>query len=384
MSEGLQRVPLYTQIYNYVSDGIKAGQWPPAGRLPSEKELSEQFNVSRITVKKALGQLIEEGLIYRIQGKGTFVAVGQNGEPALYKSNAPQGHSDCIAFLIPRLENTFTASLVRGIERECKEVGLKVILGITHDSQEIERELIRDSLNLGVKGIIIFPVDGEAYNEDILKLTMSNYPIVLIDRYFRGIESNCVCTDNVMGGYEATKHLLELGHVHTGVVTTISKWTTSIEDRLAGYEKALTEHEVPIDKRRWLRDYLPDDMNQVLRTGIVNKEIKKGIQDYLLANKELTAIFASNISCGLAVISAALDLGIRVPEQLSVIYYDFEPLPLLNLNPTCVIQDDQMIVKHAVQLLLAVIEDPNHKRTRILVPAKLQRGNSTQMLSLQE
>ena len=65
--------PLYIQIKAYLADGIKAGHYRPDQRLPSERELSEQFQVGRMTVRQALLELIHEGKIYTRVGKGTFV-----------------------------------------------------------------------------------------------------------------------------------------------------------------------------------------------------------------------------------------------------------------------------------------------------------------------
>jgi GntR family transcriptional regulator len=67
-------VPLYLQIKELISKQIKEGHLSPGKKLCSERELCEQYNVSRITVRQALNELDKEGLIYRTHGKGTFVA----------------------------------------------------------------------------------------------------------------------------------------------------------------------------------------------------------------------------------------------------------------------------------------------------------------------
>ena len=68
-------LPFYQQLYAILRDEIISGRWKPGDMLPSETELIEQFEVSRITVRQALELLVEEGLIYRRRGRGTFVAV---------------------------------------------------------------------------------------------------------------------------------------------------------------------------------------------------------------------------------------------------------------------------------------------------------------------
>ena len=67
-------VPLYQQLYNRLALQIESGEWPVGHQLPSERELSTQLNVSRITARQAIDALVESGLVYREQGRGTFVA----------------------------------------------------------------------------------------------------------------------------------------------------------------------------------------------------------------------------------------------------------------------------------------------------------------------
>jgi GntR family transcriptional regulator len=68
------RLPLYQQLYDILHDELRRGQWKPGDMLPAESELMQRFEVSRITVRQVLDMLVKEGLIYRQQGRGTFVA----------------------------------------------------------------------------------------------------------------------------------------------------------------------------------------------------------------------------------------------------------------------------------------------------------------------
>lgn len=67
-------VPLYIQIKDYIRLNIQAGVFPENSRIPSERQLAEQFQVSRLTVSKAINELIQEGLLHSHVGKGTFVS----------------------------------------------------------------------------------------------------------------------------------------------------------------------------------------------------------------------------------------------------------------------------------------------------------------------
>ena len=67
-------IPLYFQLKEIIEEKITSGQLEPGDLLPSERELSDRYNISRPTIRQALQELVNEGLLYREKGKGTFVA----------------------------------------------------------------------------------------------------------------------------------------------------------------------------------------------------------------------------------------------------------------------------------------------------------------------
>jgi GntR family transcriptional regulator of arabinose operon len=343
--------------------------------LPSEIEFSEQFNVSRITVKNALAQLIEDNLIYRVQGKGSFVSRDLTGEPKIYQQEpvpTSAKSKPMVAYLMPRLGNTFTAQLLNGIESELTKLNHRLIFCKTYDSQEIEKQVLREVVQLGVSGIIIFPVDGESYNEEILRLTLNDFPLVVVDRYLRGIETNCVCSDNVDGAHQGTSHLIESGHRRIGFISTAYQGTTSIEDRLIGYEKALAEHNIPVEHRLRLVHFEGEQVNSVLKDGIADPQIKGEIQEFLKQNPDMTAVFAINSAVGLTVIEAAKEMGIQVPEQLSIVFFDnYELSALSSIPPTCISQEEYVMGEEAARLLVSIIENPKQERRKIITSNKL-------------
>lgn len=372
------RVPIYRQLHDYVFHRMQEGSWKPGDMLPSENELSAQFGVSRITVKKAFEALIAQGLIYRIQGKGTFVAAGRSGEPELYAPRPARKRDErLVAYLMPHLSNLHTVHLLNGIEQELANRDYRLLFARTHNSREREKALVQDMLALGVVGIIVFPVDGETYSEDLLRLTLSRYPLVVIDRYLRGLETNCVCSDNADGAFGAISYLIGLGHTRIGLVTTDFVGTSSIEDRIAGYDKAHAENGLPIDHRLRLTHFDAERMNEVLVTGAPHSSYKQELGRFMLQNADMTAIFAINASVGATVLEAASDVGLRVPEDISVFCYDHEITAMAALPTTCVSQDGYAIGREAAKLLLSVIDDPEQDRQRIVVPSKLVVRKST-------
>jgi GntR family transcriptional regulator of arabinose operon len=360
------RVPFYIQIRQYIIDNIQQKKWRPNDKIPSENELAEKFGVSRITVKKALDTLVEEGVIYRIQGRGSFVSEEKGSKTIIYQNKFLKNTSGLVACIVPRLNSQFTTIIVSEIEKLLTQHGYHVIFCQTHDSQKLEMQILKEVLRLGVDGIIIYPAEGETYNEEILKLTLENFPLVLIDRYFRGIHTNSVCSDNILGAYEAATHLLELGHSKIGIISTVPDGTTSIEDRIRGFEKALTEHNVPIDHHLYLLDLeMSEEHNN-----------KEKVQNFLISHPDITALFV--INNGVTVMETAMEIGIAIPEDLSVIMFDdYEFSHLFTIPPTCVRQQEKILGQEAVKLIISAIENPMQKRQQIFVPPKLIVRNST-------
>lgn len=363
MSSAPARIPMYIQLKTYMMSQIQQGLWKPGDKIPSENELAEQFNVSRITVKNALNGFVNQGLIYRIQGKGSFIA--DNAALPLMPFDPVASLESCIAFLMPRLDNLFTANLLTGIEQELADHGYHVVFKLTHDRQEAEIKLLKELTQLGMKGIIIYPVEGETFNNEILKLTLGNYPLVIVDRYLRGLDANCVSSDNFAGAYEATKHLTSLGHTNISFLSTPIMGTTSIEDRLHGYEQALSDAGLSIEYR--------------LRLVLDNRlSIYEQIKQYILNHPDVTAIVATTSTIGQFAMKAARDLNLVVPRDLSIVCFDNQEKSELSEIPlTYVDQNEKNIGREAAKLVLSLIQNPNQERSNLTFPCQLIVRGST-------
>ncbi|RXZ80512.1 GntR family transcriptional regulator [Paenibacillaceae bacterium] len=358
MTNKNKRIPHYLQIRSFITDQIDKHILQAGDRLPSENDLAAKFGVSRITVKNALDSLVKLGTIHRIQGKGSFVSSKQ-GVPILYEKKSTS--LPLIYYIVPSMENSFTARLLKGVEKELSLSNYKVIFSTTNGCQEREKELIRDALQLGVQGILVFPVDGEKYNEEIFQLSLSGFPIVLIDRDLVGLSVHCVCSDHFGGAYQATRHLIELGHQNIGFLSFSAPATASKEERISGYEKALAEARLPI-------------MHQ-------HRQQFKNVQDivvFLEKHPEITAIFAENAGTGQILYKAAKIMGISIPEELSVIFFDdFEYPNLAETPPSIVLQQVEGIGSESAKLLLSIINNPTQEKQKILLPTELLLRSST-------
>ncbi|PWW06517.1 GntR family transcriptional regulator [Paenibacillus cellulosilyticus] len=245
----MKKLALYKQIQEDIMRKIKSGQLRPTDRIPSEQELMDEFKVSKITVKNALTLLADEGLIIRVQGKGTFVSAN-----LVYNNDAPPVRSvsslPLVGYIIPTMRTRVIQKLVDYTEQFLQEAGLSMVLSITRESSSIESNAIRTLTELGVQGLIVFPTEDEKYNESLLRLSLDKFPCVFIDRYLRNIETYTITSDNYGGAYKAVTHLLSKGHQRIALISPENS-NSAIEDRTLGFEKAYTDQGISIDKSLW-------------------------------------------------------------------------------------------------------------------------------------
>jgi GntR family transcriptional regulator of arabinose operon len=334
------RQPLYIQIQDYFKDQILAGQLKNNDKIPSEKELMEKFEVSRITVATALVQLAKEGWIYRIPGRGSFVEGIVSGQVASklaavdsatqegfgYRGTFPSdsgteelvnpeltdGRKKKIVLIIPTLGDFFAVRLISGINDVLIKHGYQLYVVLSNNSIETEKNLILDSLSMGASGLIIFPCDAETYNEEILALKMRNYPFVLIDRYLAGVETNFVCTDSIEGAKLALDHLWEMDHRNIAICSDTPLPTITVEERIIGYMEGLKQKGALINPALILTDFNVDYTS-----------IKEEHPLYRFMRSQMaTAYITLNARLGVYIYNIAKQIGLRVPEDISILTFD--------------------------------------------------------------
>ena len=170
-----------------------------------------------------------------------------------------------------------------------------------------------DLIQKGAVGLIIFPIDAETYNEEILALKMRKYPFVLIDRNLPGVETNVVSSDNFLGGQLAVSHLWDLGHRDIAIVTDSPLSTITVESRIAGYMEALKQKNALINPALIITEFKID--------------YKKGVDDQhplyrYIRNKLATAYITLNAKLGLHIAAIAQRLELSVPGDLSILTFD--------------------------------------------------------------
>jgi DNA-binding LacI/PurR family transcriptional regulator len=362
--------PQYRRIYDSLLEKISSGALQTGDQVPSEKKLCETFGVSRITAKRALELLAEQGYISRFPGKGSFVS-------EFFKPGGRGGVGRTLALLIPDFSDAFGTNLLNGIIDTCTGLGCHLILKRTRDQIREEENSIRSLVEAGTAGFLIVPAHGEFYNPEILKLTLDNKPVVFVDRKMRGLRVPSVSTDNQGGAALGAEYLFRLGHRKIGFYSGPAKDTSSIEERRDGFLKAFVDFEVKYKHAYFCHSLYSPWLFPFHNKERINTDIRQ-IAEHIRVHPELTAAFAAEYRMALLVHQAALALGRRVPEDFSILTFDCPPSVLYLPPYTHILQDEYSIGRRAVEILHGIIlgDDPSVIGD-ILVPAKLIPGTST-------
>jgi LacI family transcriptional regulator len=256
-------------------------------------------------------------------------------------------HEKSIGIIIKDLNYPFYTSIAKGVIDYANSKGFSVIVSSSDDNHESEKKLTHLFSAKDIKGVIIAPViEGSAEIEHLFKLKMINYPFVLLED-IKGIQSNIVAIDNLKAIKRAVKYLIDSGH--TRIVHFAGPPQSShTQERIEGFRHAFSE------------STLIFHADMIVSTGSHFEEGYQKTKEYFKNKKREdypTAIVCFNDQQALAVMTALKALGIRVPDDISIIgnddiyYAKIYPVPLTTIRAP-----QEEIGRQAAEILIRNIE----------------------------
>lgn len=355
--EKMAGVTLYKSIYGQLKKEILEKAVPGGSFLPSERELCDRFGVDRITVRRSLELLVEDGLVEKRAGVGTMVKEFPLKSP-------PVADLKNILFVLPkgagsadRITEPFNTALFYAVEKECKARGYSLIY-TTLDADE-------DFLSIGngnsISGILLVSKYTEKQYEDCLRTCL---PSVVVNNCQESFVS--VDADNEEGAYCAVNHLCDLGHRHIGIILGVEGIAVTLA-RMAGYKRALSDHGIDwhgqaVAYGDWTFDSGYEAMARLLDE----------------AQPPLTAVFAMNDLTAIGAMEAIKERGLEVPGDISVVGFDnVQQCESVRPKLTSVHADVDTIAKVSLNQLIERIETGSRLAYRILIPPSLIIREST-------
>jgi LacI family transcriptional regulator len=270
----------------------------------------------------------------------------------------------CIGMLVPDITNSFYAELVREIEDEALLRDYFVLVCSTDNAPEREKKQVELLIRKQLDGLIIAAANG--INNSLLEiLRESELRVIFIDRVVPDSPYPVVATNHYAGSYQATEHLIQLGHRRLAIFTEPLYLRNSLE-RLRGFSAALEAYGLPLDSA------------PILSQGFGIQAGYELAQQLLLANNLPTAIFATNDLLALGALRKFQEAGISIPDQLSLVGYDdIQMAKMTSPQLTTVAQPLAEISRLAVECVLG---DGEPSAMTNLLPPRLIVRNSTAAL----
>lgn len=313
-----QTKPLYRRITDALRERIATGVWAEGDALPSRRALAQELGTTHITIDKAIGQLVKEGLLSATVGSGTYVKGPGRAETA---EALPRSARRRIGVVLgthtffnndtSRAKQTpYFSEVLRGIQDAFfgKDVDVNYIGMARGDYDSL---LAQDFGGL----VIVAPTLVDFADIKLLSTKCKLVAIGLSSDVMPGDDKlPAVDTDNYRGGYDAVRHLLDLGHTHIGLIN-LSLHQANMYDRYRGYIAALAEAGACIAPEHLL---IYPNYGNTSHAMMIERWLTKLHEE----GKLPTAIFSCDQAMTESVMDALGKLSIAIPQQMSLVGYD--------------------------------------------------------------
>ena len=351
----------YSMLKAYLKDEILMGNIRPGEKIPSENNLAERFSLSRQTVRKAISVLVHEGFLYTRQGKGTFCK----------DRTAGRRESRNIGVVTTYISEYIFPRVIQGIDKVLSENGYSIILKNTGNSIEKEASCLDDLLGKDIGGLIIEPTKSAVLSDNLKyyrALDKHGIPYVFIHGSYQMLEDKPrVLLDDETGEYLVTEHLIKLGH--RNIVGIFKVDDIQGINRHKGYARALADGGIAYDPGKVVWFHTED------------RDTKPGaaIRDIIAGGVRVDAVAAYNDEAAVKVILQLKEMGLRVPEDISVVGFDDSYLALNGpVKLTTVAHPKEKLGEAAAELLLELMSGadlPGDAVEKVIVPGLIVRDS---------
>jgi LacI family transcriptional regulator len=309
------------------------------------KDIATEAQVSISTVSFVINDKGEKmGISPAVIKKVQEVAEKLNYRPSMIATSLRTGKTRSIGLIVEDISNQFFADLARVIEDEAKSIDYRVFYCSTGGDDERSEELIHSLLQANVDGFIITPTENLEDSIDLL-LKLKK-PVVLIDRYFPGQRVSHVVMDNYEASNLAIKFLINKGRKNIAIINSKSEMI-QMKLREDGCRDALKEAEIYNESLVLHMDYHSNEEEKIAT-----------IIDFFEKNPAIDAVIFLANYMGLAGLQAFKSMGIRIPEDISVISFDdHDSYKLHTPTITVIAQPIKDIAVKSIQLLMSQMTD---------------------------
>lgn len=326
-------------------------------------EVAKLANVSKATVSRVLNN--SELVIQKTREEVMGAIRMLNYQPNMVARHLRKQETKLIGIILPDISNPFYSQVLKGIEDIAYKRDYNVVLLNTDFSDERESKSIQTLIERRAEGFCF--MCHRLTEEKIQLLRKLTIPYVMISRTVSDYSDiPFVNVDNILGAYDATNHLISLGHHRIAMISGPGDDECSSLDRIKGYHQALQEARIPIRP-----EYLKEG-NFTYAMG------EKLAMDLMELPEPPTAIFAVSDETGIGALKGVKHLGYRVPEDVSIIGFDnLEMSEFCEPTLSTIAQPMSEMGQVAIKNLIDSIEHRPVDKLQVVLPHQLVVRNST-------
>ena len=350
--------PKYLQTREILLDAIRSGLLPPGTKLPSTEEISALVDVSLITAHKALDGLVRDGWLRREVGRGTFVREDLDPKRAAVR----EIHVGLLFHDkdLVNINDHYHSTLINELRQAAYGDKARRVEFFFQNGFDLRA---KTEHNVGAL-CLHPPVECQREVEKLAR----RRPVLILGGTFPNARVPCVDCDNIDGGRQAVRHLVELGHRRIMFLSGPTNMTNA-RDRREGALAELAEHGIEPN---------PADLPLAADSVVLDDETRRHLTERLQSSDRPTAIIAGGFYLALATMQIIRQLGMDIPGNVSVVGFD-DPTSASMLHPplTTVRQPLQRMAGRAYESICRIAAESGARTRSCRLPAELVVREST-------
>jgi LacI family transcriptional regulator len=334
---------------------------------PTIRMVAEKANVSVTTVSRVINGNYPVSPEARASVEKAINDLGYR--PNVVAQSLKSGKTKMIGVVIANIANKFFMELVQGVETVVGKEGYHLIICSTDNNPQKELELLRMLKERMVDGIIAASCndDGSVFKQ----LIDTGTPVALVDRRVPNLKADFILEDNYSAVYKIVKYLIDNGHERIGILLGLEHLSMN-QERFAGYRDALKENGIKLNKRYIIKGEF--------NTSKVHASFYNMLKN-LSKDERPTALLACSGPMAEGVMRAVEDLGLSIPEDISLVSYGTLSSSLIKPKITAISQKNFDMGVEAGKLVLKRLKEQSlnkkhRKFTEIIINNEVIFGNS--------
>lgn len=351
-------ITVYDPLVQEIRSSIEAGKLQAGEMIGTERDMVRQTGLSRVSIRRAVGQLVKDGLVERRVGKGVYV-------------REPHGITRMVEILVPDLSRDPWVRIVRSAQAVGLQHGIRVQIHDGHQYGDLNLtfKTLEKLPEIAPDGAILGTIPHPNFAELIYKLKSKDYPFVVLGAPLEGLRVPFVASDNHAGFHAVGQELVRLGHRR---IAFIGPMVDNVaKRRCEGLRDGVNDAGIAFDR------FLIRDLELVNPLVSWRESIERCMRDVLALPDPPTALCFPTDGAAADAYQILQAMGLRVPDDISVVGHDDEPIcEYLNPTLTSVAQPMEEMGQTAMDVLLKRMRNPRLEPGKHILPVRMIRRNS--------